>query len=156
MSSIFSFEEWSLVLLPIFWLGCFFVVIVESVTSAVCIFWKLSPCWLANISLHSMSCLFIYLFLVCLSIFFMVSFAVQKVVNVIRFICYFCFYFYFLGDWSKKTLVQFMSENVFPMISSRSFMVFKSLSHFEFFCVYGERVCSDFIDLYAAAEHTFC
>ena len=42
------------------------------------------------------------------------------------------------------------------MISSRSFMVFKFLSHFEFFCVYGERVCSDFIDLYAAAEHTFC
>ena len=37
-----------------------------------------------------------------------------------------------LGDWPKKPLVQFMSENVLPMFSSRSFMVscllFKSKS----------------------------
>ena len=49
-----------------------------------------------------------------------------------------------LGDWPKKTLVQFMSENVLPIISSRSFVVsclmFKFLSHFEFIFVYGERV----------------
>ena len=41
-----------------------------------------------------------------------------------------------LGDWPKKTLVRFVSENVLPMFSSRSFMVscliFRSLSHFEF------------------------
>ena len=41
-----------------------------------------------------------------------------------------------------------MSENVFPVVSSRSVMVscliFKSLSHLESICVYGKRVCSDF------------
>ena len=55
-----------------------------------------------------------------------------------------------------KKLVQFMSENVLPMISSRSFMVsclmFKSLNHVEFIFVYGERVCSNFIDLHVAAQ----
>ena len=49
-----------------------------------------------------------------------------------------------------------MSENVLPVISSRSFRVacllFKSLSHFEFIFVYGVRVCSNFIDLHAAAQ----
>ena len=52
-----------------------------------------------------------------------------------------------------KTFVQFMSENVLPVYSSRSFMVsylkFKSLSHFQFILVYGMRVCSSFIDLHA-------
>ena len=42
-----------------------------------------------------------------------------------------------LGDWPKKTLVWFMSENVLPMFSSRSFMAsclrFKS---FKIFWVY--------------------
>ena len=28
-----------------------------------------------------------------------------------------------LGDWLKKTLIRFMSENVLPMLSSRNFMV---------------------------------
>ena len=49
-----------------------------------------------------------------------------------------------------------MLENVLPMISSRSFMVsclmFKSLSHFEFIFAYGERVCSNFIDLHVAVQ----
>ena len=43
-----------------------------------------------------------------------------------------------------------MSENVLPMLSSRSFMVsclvFKSLSHSEFIFVHGVRVCSTFTD----------
>ena len=30
--------------------------------------------------------------------------------------------------------------------------MFKSLSHFEFIFVYGERVCSKFIDLYVAVQ----
>uniref|UniRef100_A0A8D1L0Q7 Uncharacterized protein n=2 Tax=Sus scrofa TaxID=9823 RepID=A0A8D1L0Q7_PIG len=49
-----------------------------------------------------------------------------------------------------------MSENVFPMFSSRSLMVscllFKSFSHFEFILVHGVRVCSSFIDLHAAVQ----
>ena len=41
-----------------------------------------------------------------------------------------------------------MSESVFPMFSSRSFIVsglmFRSLTHFEFIFVYGVRKCSSF------------
>ena len=43
----------------------------------------------------------------------------------------------------------FMSESVFPMFSSRSFIVsrliFRSLIHFEFIFVYGVKKCSSFI-----------
>ena len=67
----------------------------------------------------------------------MVSFAVQKLVSLIRSNLFiFVFISIALGYWPKKTLVRFMSENVLHMFSSRSFMVscliFKSLSHFEF------------------------
>ena len=44
-----------------------------------------------------------------------------------------------------------MSESVFPMFSSRSFIVsgltFRSLIHFEFIFVYGVRKCFSFINL---------
>ena len=106
----------------------------------------------ANIFSHSVGYLFGFFFL-------MVSFAVQKLVSWIRshfFI--FAFIYIVLEDWPKKTLVQFMSENVLPMLFSRSFMVsrpmFKSLSHFEFIFVYGVRLCSNFIDL-PATVHLF-
>ena len=79
----------------------------------------------------------------CLFVLFMVSFAVQKLVSLIR-SHLFIFISIAVGDRPKKTLVRFMSENVLPMFSSRSFMLsclmFKSLSHFEFIFVYGERV----------------
>ena len=64
----------------------------------------------ANIFSHSICCLFIL---------FMVSFAVQKLVSLIR---SHLFISIALGDRPKKTLVQFMSENILPMFSSRSFM----------------------------------
>ena len=52
--------------------------------------------------------------------------------------------------------MRMMSENVLPMVSSRSLMVscltFKSFSHFEFILVHGVRVCSSFIDLHAAVQ----
>ena len=48
-----------------------------------------------------------------------------------------------------------MSENVLLMFSSISLMVssltFKSLTHFEFICVHGVRVCSSF-DLHVAVQ----
>ena len=60
-----------------------------------------------------------------------------------------------LGDWPKKALVQFMSENVLSMIS-RIFMVswlmLKSLNHSELIFVHGVIVCSSFIDLHAAVQ----
>ena len=82
----------------------------------------------------------------CLFILFMVSFAVQKLVSLIRsHLFIFIFISIALGDWPKKTLVRFMSENGLPMFSSRSFMVsclmFKSLSHLSLFlCMMRGRV----------------
>ena len=67
----------------------------------------------ANIFSQSVGCLFVL---------FMVSFVVQKLVILIRsHLFIFVFIYTALGDWPKKTLVQFMSENVLPMFSSRSF-----------------------------------
>ena len=85
----------------------------------------------------------------------MVSFAVQKLTSLIRFQLFiFAFISIVLGDWLKKTLVTFMSEDVLPVFSSRSLMVscltLKSSSHFEFILVYGVRMCSNFTDLHAA------
>ena len=49
-----------------------------------------------------------------------------------------------------------MSENVLPVISSRSFMMsclmFKLLSHFKLIFVYGERMCSNSINLHVAIQ----
>ena len=49
-----------------------------------------------------------------------------------------------LGDWPKKILVWVVAENVLLLFSSRSFMVsfliFKSLSHFEFVVMHDVRV----------------
>ena len=61
-----------------------------------------------------------------------------------------------LRDRPKKTVVQFMSENVLPVLSSGCFMVsclvFKALSHFEFIFVHDVKVCSNFIHLCAAVQ----
>ena len=54
----------------------------------------------------------------------MVSFAVQKLLSLIKF--YFLFLLFItsaLGDrYKKNVLLQFMSKSVLPMFSSRSFM----------------------------------
>ena len=90
---------------------------------------------------------------------FLVSFAVQKFISLIRFHLFvFVFISIELGEWPKKTW--FMSENALPMLSSRSFIVsyivFKSLSHFEFIIVYGVKVYSNFFDLHAAVQLSQC
>ena len=86
-----------------------------------------------------------------------VSFVVQKFVSSIRsHLFIFAFISIALGDWPKKTLVQFMSENVLCVFFSRSFMVlfitFKYLSQADFIFVYGVRICSNFTDLHAAVQ----
>ena len=92
---------------------------------------------------HSVSCPFV---------FFLVSFAVQKLVSLIRFHWFiFAFISVALGDRPEKIFIRLMPENVLPMFSSRrlmvSYLIFKSLSHFEFILVHGVRVCSSFTDL---------
>ena len=97
----------------------------------------LSVASFANIFSHSVGCLFIL---------FMISFAVQKLVSLIKsHLFIFCFISIALGDWPKKTLLQFLPENILPMMSSRIFMVsyfmFKSLKPFwVYFCVWCEGV----------------
>ena len=80
----------------------------------------------------------------------MVSFAVQKLLSLIRsHLFIFVFIFITLGGGSKKILLWFRSKSVFPMFSSKSFIVsgltFGFLIHLEFIFVYGVRECSNFI-----------
>ena len=94
----------------------------------------------ANIFSHSECCLFIL---------FMVSFAVQKLLSFIRsYLFIFVFIFIILGGGSKKILLWFMSKSVFPMFSSKSFIVsgltFRSLIHLEFIFVFGVSVLISF------------
>ena len=118
----------------------------------VCLFeikpWSIAS--FANTFSHSLGCLFFF--------FFMVLFAVQKVVSLIRSPLFICgFISITLGDLPKKTKVQFMSENILPMLSSRSFMasclIFQSLNHCEIFLC-SVRVYSNSTDLHAASNYT--
>ena len=75
---------------------------------------------------------------------FMVVFAGQKLSSLIRsHLFIFAIISFALGDRSKKLLLQFLSKNVLPMFSSRSFMVswltFRSLIPFEF-CMWYSRM----------------
>ena len=77
----------------------------------------------------------------CLFILFRVSFAVQKLVSLIRSRLFtFVFIVNTLRGVSEKMLLSFMSESVWPMFSSKSFIVsgliFRSLIRFEFICVW--------------------
>ena len=79
----------------------------------------------------------------------MVSFAVQKLLSLIKsHLFIFVFISITLRGGSKKILLWFMSKSIFPMFSSKSFIVsgltFKPLIHLEFFLCkcwkgYGEK-----------------
>ena len=93
----------------------------------------------------------------CLFVLFMDSFAVQKLLSLIRsHLLIFVFIFITLGGGSKKILLQFMSKSVLPMFSSKSFIVsgltFRSLINFEFIFVYGVKECFNFILLHVAVQ----
>ena len=73
----------------------------------------------ANIFSHSESCLFVL---------FMVSFAMQNLLSLIgSYFFIFAFIFFTLEGWSKKILLQFMSKNLLPMFSSKSFIVWQRI-----------------------------
>ena len=68
---------------------------------------------------------------------FMLSFAIQKLVSLIRsHLFIFVFIYIALGDWPKKTLIRFMSENVLPLFSSKSFMASCLIFVFKPFWIY--------------------
>ena len=79
---------------------------------------------------HSVNCLFI------LSV---VSFALQKLLSLIR--SHLFLFLFPLRDGSKEILLQFMLKSVLPMFLSKNFIVscltFRSLIHFEFIFIYG-------------------
>ena len=94
----------------------------------------------AKIFSHSVGCLFVL---------FRVSFSAQKLLSLIR---SHLFIFVFVVNTLRggsEMLLSFMSERVWPMFSSKSFIVSglisRSLFHFEFIFVYGVRECSHFI-----------
>ena len=102
----------------------------------------------ANSFSHSEGCLFVL---------FMVSFAVQKLLSLIKsYLFIFIFTSITLRGGSKKILVSFMSKSVSPMFSSKSFIVssltFQTLIHVEFIFVYGIRKCSNFNLLHVAVQ----
>ena len=78
----------------------------------------------------------------CLFVLFRVSFAVQKLLSLTRsYLFIFVFTVNTLRGGSEKMLLSFMSERVWPMFSSKSFIVSglmsRSLIHLEFIFVYG-------------------
>ena len=70
---------------------------------------------------------------------------------------FFAFISVALGDWPKKTLVRFMSENVLPMFSFRSILVscllFKPTWVYFCACVWE---CANFIDLHMTVQFSQC
>ena len=112
-------------------------------------FWRLILCcFICNIFSHSEGCPFVL---------FMVSFAVQKLLNFIKsHLFIFVFISVTLGSGSKKIFLWFMSKSVLPTFSSKSVTVsdltFRPLIHFEFIFGYGVRKCSNFILLHVAVQ----
>ena len=93
----------------------------------------------------------------CLFILFRVSFAVQKLLSLIKsHLFIFGFSVITLRGGSEKMLLLFMSGSVWPMFSSKSFIVSglisRSLIHLEFIFVYGVRECSHFILFHVAVQ----
>ena len=133
-------------LLSIFWLGGLFfvfcILLILSCTSNLYILEikPLSVTSFANIFSHSVSCLFVL---------FMVSFAMQKLLSLIRSHLFsFAFVSITLGVRSKKYCYK-LYQSVLSMFSSGNFIVFgltfNLLIYFEFIFVYGVRECSNFI-----------
>ena len=89
-------------------------------------------------------------------ILFMVSFAVQKLLSLIRsHLFIFAFIPFSLGDGSTKTLLH-LCQSILLLFPSRSYMVSnltcRSSIHFEFIFVYGVGECSNFILLHVVIQ----
>ena len=102
-------------------MSCFYVLEINT----------LSVVSFAIIFSHSECCLFTLVIL---------SFAMQKLLCLIRSHLFFIFNFISLGNGSKKTLIF-----VFYKLPS---LTFRSLIHSEFIFVYGVRKCSNFVLLH--------
>ena len=102
---------------------------------AIHIFWKL---------ICQFHCFQIFYPIPLVAFLLIVSFVILKLLISFH-LFIFAFISFTLRDCSKNVLLWFMSKNVLPMFSSRSFMVscliFRLLSYFEFIFVCGMREC---------------
>ena len=113
---------------PIFRLGSLFVW--YWAIWAACIFWRLILCQFLHLQIFSP------ILWVVFSL-FMVSFAVQKLLSLIRsHLFIFLLIFITIGGKSKKILLWFMSESVLPMFSSEFYSVQSYIKVFNPFWVY--------------------
>ena len=92
----------------------------------------------------------------CLFTFLVVSFAMQKLLRLIRFHLFtFVFISLTLGVDHRRSCFD-LRHQVFCLFSSKSFIVsgltFRSLIRFEFIFVYGVRKCSNFFVLHVAVQ----
>ena len=140
-----SWRNVCLVLLPIFQLGCLYFC-----CWAICVFWKLNPC--QSHLLQILSPFYRFFFLLCL--WFSWRYKSQCVWLGPIYLSLFLFLLPWETDLRKNRWE--LCHKILPVISSRSLtvscLILKSLSHFEFIFVYGVRVCSNFIDLYATVH----
>ena len=127
-----SWRNVCLGLFPTFWLGCLFFW--YWAVWAVCIFWKLIFCQLFHLLLffsHSEGCLFT---------FFSVSFAVQKLLSLIRPTGLLFFHFCYSRRWVIEDLALiYVFYICFPLSFIVSGLTFRSLIHIEFIFVYSVR-----------------
>ena len=73
----------------------------------------------------------------CLFILFIISFAMQNLLNFIRFHLFIIvFTSITLGSWSKRILVQFMSKSILLMFSSKSLKVSDLTFKYQITCFY--------------------
>ena len=87
----------------------------------------------------------------CLLVLFMVSFAVQKLLSLIRsHLCSFSFSLLWKVDLKRYSCN--LCQSVFCLCFIVSGLTFRSLIHFEFIFVYGLRKCSNFILLQVAVQ----
>ena len=130
--------DWVVYFLALSCMSCLYILEINS----------LSVVSFAIIFCHSEGCLFTL---------FIFSYAVKKLLSLIRFHLFvFVFIFITLRGGCKKILVRFVSKNVLLIFSFESFIVsgltFRSLIHFEFIFLYGVRKHSNFNLLHIAVQ----